>query len=398
MRRPRGPLAALLLASTMLAGCAAADASAPDWRPTQPFSGEGGPNVQLPTPNASPAPSVPGPNGGPSTPSGSPSAADSAVVAKHLTTPTALALLPDGTALVGERTTGRIIRVQPKPDQPVQLVRTLTGLDSSGGGGLLDLALSPTYGEDNLIYAYVTTPTDNEVVDFTPSGPVTPVLTGIRKGTQGNTGRILFSATGSLYVGTGDAGQPALAASPTSLAGKVLRVNPIGQPAAGNPRAGSAVYTRGHRLVDGLCQDPRNDRVYEVERGATAGTDEVNALAAGADFGWPTRSAASIGPITRLPAAKSGAGDCAVMGGQLYVTTLDGSALLSAPLTTAGGIGGFTATLDGVYGRLLTVVAAPDGALWITTSNKDGHGHPSADDDRVLRITPSATEGAGSVL
>ena len=40
-------------------------------------------------------------------------------------------------------------------------MRTVPGLDPSGDGGLLDLALSPTYLEDGLIYAYVTTATDN---------------------------------------------------------------------------------------------------------------------------------------------------------------------------------------------------------------------------------------------
>ncbi len=47
------------------------------------------------------------------------------------------------------------------------------------------------------------------------------------------------------------------------------------------------------------------------------------------------------------------------------------------------------ALLQGQYGRLRTVVATPDGALWVTTSNRDGRGSPSADDDRILRVTPS---------
>jgi glucose/arabinose dehydrogenase len=318
------------------------------------------------------------------------------VVAKHLTAPTGLAVLPDGTALVAERTTGRILRVQPAPDLPVTLVRTLTGLDTSGDGGLLDLALSPTYDEDNLIYAYVTTPSGNQVVDFTLSGPVTTVLGGIPKGPQDNVGRIMFSATGDLYVGTGDAGLAA-AAGPT-LAGKVLRVNAIGQPTAGNPTPGSAIFTRGHRRVDGLCQDAVTLRIYEVERGATHGTDEVNVLTAGADYGWPTATSRTTAPMITVPAARSGVGDCAIASRQLFVTSLDGTALLTATLTGAGVVGAFTAILDGTYGRLLTVVAAPDGALWLTTANKDGNGHPTADDDRVLRIVPSGGGGAPPVV
>ena len=112
--------------------------------------------------------------------------------------------------------------LQPQPGQPVRTIRTLTGIDASGDGGLLDLAVSPSFPEDGLIYAYLTTATDNRVVSFTLTGPLTPVLTGIPKGPTDNTGRLLFDQTGMLYVGTGDAGQPALAESATSLAGKVL--------------------------------------------------------------------------------------------------------------------------------------------------------------------------------
>src|SRR5699024_2045427 len=134
------------------------------------------------------------------------------VVATHLVAPVGLTLLPDGTALVGERSTGRIVRVQPTPGKPVRTVRTLAGLDTSGDGGLLDLALSPHYAQDSLIFAYITTRTDNRVVVFTLHGPVTPVLTGIPKGTRDNAGRIAFDGAGNLYIGTGDVGRPRLAA------------------------------------------------------------------------------------------------------------------------------------------------------------------------------------------
>ena len=134
-------------------------------------------------------------------------------MATHLAAPVGLAVLPDGTALVGERTTGRIVRVQPMPGQPVRTVRTLAGLDATGDGGLLDLALSPHYDEDNLIYAYVTTPTDNRVVDFTLTGAGDAGAHRHPEGQDGNVGRIAFGADGDLYVGTGDAGRPSLAAS-----------------------------------------------------------------------------------------------------------------------------------------------------------------------------------------
>ena len=117
--------------------------------------------------------------------SGKSKSGDPAVVAKHLDAPVGLTMMPDNTALVGERTTGRIVRVQPMPDQPVRTVRVIPGLSTSGGGGLLDLAISPNYREDNLIFAYITTPKDNRVIAFTLKGPITPVLTGIPRGRTG---------------------------------------------------------------------------------------------------------------------------------------------------------------------------------------------------------------------
>jgi glucose/arabinose dehydrogenase len=382
------PLAAVAL----LAGCAAgADATSPTWVPQPSVTLEAGPRVSLPNqPGQQPGgpTQVPGP-GGPPSQSGRPgSGPDPNVVATHLNAPTGITLLPDGTALVGERSTGRIVRVQPQAGKPVVTVRTLLGLNPAGDGGLLDLALSPTYDEDGLVYAYVTTSTDNRVIDFTLTGPATPVLTGIPRGANDNTGRLMFDSHGILWVGTGDAGQPHLAADSKSLAGKVLRVNAIGQPASGNPVPGSSIYTRGHRTVNGLCQNAPFAMVYETEA-----PGEINLLDGGTYYGWPTRSRTAELPVGSLPAGHSGASDCAVLGGRLYVATSDGRSLLSAATSPRTPVGKFSIAVDGRYGRLRTVVAAPDGALWLTTTNKDGHGNPVADDERVLRIIPSAGGG-----
>jgi glucose/arabinose dehydrogenase len=296
-------------------------------------------------------------------------------------------MLPDNTALVGERTTGRILRVQPQPGQPVQTVRTLGGLDASGDGGLMDLAISPHYAQDNLIYAYVTTTADNRVVEFTLTGPVTPVVAGIPKGKVDNTGRLAFDGAGNLYIGTGDAGHPELAADPASLAGKVLRVSDVGRPAAGNPVPSSPVYTSGHRVVAGLCFAARQDTMIEVEG------NHINALVAGANYGWPRTTSGTRKPVAVLPAVAPGPGGCAVALSQLYITSLDGQSVLSTLLTSSGTTvitGRFSAGLVRVYGRLRTIVAAADGALWLTTSNRDGHGTSIAADERVLRILASS--------
>jgi glucose/arabinose dehydrogenase len=387
---PRLRRAVLALAGVLLlAGCgAAANAHSPTWVPKPSFAGEALPPAAPGSVEPNPGPSRPSPHGPPGKPS---KAIDPYVVATKLAAPTGVALLPDGSALVGERTTGRIVRVQPTPGRPVPTVRTLRGLSTTGGGGLLDLALSPNYAQDGLIFAYLSTPTDNRVVAFTLSGPATPVLVAIPRGPSDNAGRIAFGTDGLLYVGTGDAGRPALAADPHSLAGKVLRVTDIGKPAAGGRAPSSRVFTSGHHVVDGLCLVAETNTMVEVEAHGSDGTDHVNVLTGGSSYGWPRPSNSSQAPTATLPNGYGGPGGCAVLDGRLYVTSLDGKALLAAALSATGSklsAGSFGSALANTYGRLLTVVADPAGYLWLTTSNRDGHGRPVAADERVLRVPP----------
>ncbi|HEX6756056.1 MAG TPA: PQQ-dependent sugar dehydrogenase [Mycobacteriales bacterium] len=380
--------AAALAACLLLAGCGVAEALRPD--PTWVPKPEGPPPADLPQPDRTGPQPQPGEPGSPDGP-GVGTEDDPNVVATHLTLPWGLVVLPDGTALVGERTTGRLLVVQPRraPARPVQ---TIAGLDTTGDGGLLGLALSPNYRDDQLVYAYVTTRTDNRVVRFEIGRPPVPVLTGIPKGRTGNGGRIAFGPDGLLYVGTGDAGKPALAAARTSLAGKVLRLTVFGRPAPGNPDPTSLVFSIGHRAVAGLCLAGPG-QVYTTEP-ASASSDEVNKVEAGRDYGWPpagggTRSGAAV-PDRTLPVATAGVGGCAVIERGLFVASLTGQRMWAFPLDSTGHAGAPSDHLNGAYGRLRTVVAAPDGALWLTTSNKDGRGRPTAQDDRVIRIQPPA--------
>jgi glucose/arabinose dehydrogenase len=375
---------AVVVALLLLSGCsAAADALRPD--PTWVPQPEGPPPADLPQPDqtsAAPTPGQPGAPGGPE----AGTADDPNVVATGLTLPWGLVVLPDGTALVGERTTGRLLVVQPQR-APVKPVRTIPGLDATGDGGLLGLALSPSFARDGLVYAYLTTKTDNRVVRFALTGAITPVLTGIPKGKTGNGGRIAFGTDGLLYVGTGDAGRPALSADRASLAGKVLRVTVFGRPAPRNPDPASPVYSVGHGAIAGLCLNGAG-QVYTTEPASTA-RDEINRLEPGRDYGYPggTRSGAAV-PDRTVPAATAGLGGCAIIERGLFVASSTGRRMYALPLDGSGQVGTPSPFLVGAYGRLRTVVAGGDGALWLTTTNKDGKGKPTPQDDRVIRILP----------
>ena len=372
-RRVRG-LAGTALLAVVLAGC-----GSDGYEPAGPFR----PQPEGPPPQVGPpteSPQVPGP-GDPADPESEEEAGDPNVVASGLTVPTGLVVLPDGSAVVGERETGRLLQVFPDRS-PARELMTVGGIDTAGDGGLLGLALSPTFAEDGLFYAYVSTATDNRVVRFPMGGTPNPVLTGIPRGETHNGGGLVFAADGTLFVCTGDTGDPALAQDPASLAGKVLHVDVFGRPVGAGP-----VYGTGHADVTALCVGGEQ-ALYATDDSAQ-GPDGLNAVTEGADAGWPTERPDSTGPVVEFPVAEGGLGGCAVAGRTVFLGALDGRRIHTVQLDGGGALAEEpTAFLTDRYGRLRTVVLDGEGALWITTSNKDGIGTPAEDDDRVLRVFP----------
>ncbi|MEV4754972.1 PQQ-dependent sugar dehydrogenase [Micromonospora sp. NPDC049559] len=313
------------------------------------------------------------------------------VVATGLATPWGLAFLPDGSALVAERDSARVLRV--RPGQAPQQVAQLSGVAPGGEAGLLGLAVSPTYAQDSYVYAYYTSSSDNRIVRFRLASPQTqePILTGLARANFHDGGRIAFGPDGMLYAGVGDAGVTANAQDPQSRNGKILRLRPDGGVPADNPTAGSLVYSLGHRNVQGLAWDGQG-RLYASEFGQNT-WDEVNQIVPGGNYGWPTVEGRGNDPRFRNPivtwsTAEASPSGAAIAGNRLFVAALRGTRLWTVPLDGSGGAGTPVAQLAGAYGRLRTVAVAPDNTLWVTTSNRDGRGTPAANDDRILRFPP----------
>lgn len=305
------------------------------------------------------------------------------VVATGLEVPWGIAFLPNGDALVAERSTARILRIPAGGGDP-EAVMTVPGVARDAGeGGLLGLAVSPSYDEDGFVYAYFTsTAGDNRIVRLKLGGKVRVILKGLRSASIHNGGRIAFGPDGKLYAGVGDAGDTSLAQQASSRNGKILRMNPDG--------SGARVWSLGHRNVQGLAWD-RSGRLWASEFGQNR-RDEVNLIRRGRNYGWPTvegKGSTSGGKFTNpkvtwatSEASPSGA---AIIGRTLYVAALQGECVWKIPLDGASA-GKPTKLLSGRYGRIRTVVAAPDGTLWVATSNTDGRGSPREGDDRIVAV------------
>ena len=171
-----------------------------------------------------------------------------------LAVPWGIAFLPDGTALVGERDTGRLLRVSDGSADVVGTLDVRSRVDEGGETGLLGLALHPAFETNRLLYVYLSTDDDNRIVRMTYDGTLgkpDPILTGIGTSTHHNGGGLAFGPDGLLYAATGDAENSASAQDTGSVDGKVLRMTDAGGVPDGNP-FDNLTWSFGHRNVEGI--------------------------------------------------------------------------------------------------------------------------------------------------
>ena len=293
---------------------------------------------------------------GSSGPGGAPTAAP---LVDGLTSPWGLVALRGGSVLVSERDTGAIKLVT---DGRARLLTTLPEVRPAGEGGLLGLTTTP---DEKTVFAYLTASEDNRIVSM------------------------VVGPDGLLYVGTGETGETDLSQDKGALGGKILRLTTDGQPAPDNP-FGTAVYSYGHRNVEGLAFDDAG-RLWASEFGDSS-WDELNLITKGGNYGWPTVEGSSSNPDFVNPKLVWKTSDASPSGlafwqGELWMAALRGQQLWEIPLDgpTAGTpIGRFT----GTYGRLRSVAVTPDAqTLLLSTSNTDGRGDERSGDDRILELS-----------
>ncbi|HEX6339324.1 MAG TPA: PQQ-dependent sugar dehydrogenase [Jiangellaceae bacterium] len=371
-----------ITAALMIAGCTGDSESETPAEPTPTTPVEEATSSPARTVSPSPTPEPTTPPAGPVEPSG-----DADVVATDLDVPWDLEFLDDGTALVTERNTGRVRRVESNGD--LTDIGEVPGVSASGEGGLLGIALHQDW-----LYAMFTAGGDNRVVrmefDGESLGEPEVIVEGLPKAGIHNGGRIVFGPDGMLYIGAGDANDGARAQDLDSPAGKILRVTPDGDVPDDNPFDGSPVWSYGHRNVQGLAFDDEG-RLWASEFGQNT-WDELNLIEAGENYGWPAVEGIAdddefTDPVLQWSTDEASPSGIAYVRDTIFMAGLRGQRLWQIPVPD-GSAGEPEAFFGGEYGRLRHAELAPDGSLWLLTNNTDGRNPdgPGPDDDRILRV------------
>jgi glucose/arabinose dehydrogenase len=369
----------VILAVVLMAGCTAESSGAP---PGPPPSAAAGSSVAAAAP-----------------------ALDVTVVVDGLDHAWDVAQAPDGTLLVDERSGGFTAVL---PDGTVREVHAdFDDLFARGETGLMGLVLDPGFATNRRLYSCQGVQDGSiAVIAWTIAADwsaatraADPVVPGIplneRTGRHGGC-RLRFAPDGALLVGTGDNTVGSNPQDRSSFAGKVLRVDP----ATGE----AAVWTLGHRNVQGLAVRPGTEQVFAVEHGPDR-DDEVNLLRPDGNYGWNPDGNGSYDqsvPMTdpdipgAIPAVWSSGSPTLATSGATFLDgdqwgTYDG--LLLVGLLKERGVLALRLDddgvlqeqfrlpeLDGTYGRLRSVQQGNDGALYVTTDNGDS--------DQLLRVTP----------
>ncbi len=333
-------------------------------------------------------------------------------VVSGLEVPWSIVWAPDGRMFFTERPG----RVRLFANGQLRTLFTVPDVEPSGESGLMSLTLHPEFASNHFLYfAYTYTGQDQlvRVVRFreADSGLTDRkvIIENIPAAKFHAGCRIRFGTDGKLYVTTGDATDRALAQKLDSLAGKTLRLNDDGSVPEDNPFIGQSnarpeIWSYGHRNAQGLDWQPETSLMFQTEHGPSGfdgpgGGDEVNIVERGKNYGWPlihhreTRSGLES-PLLEYTPAVAPASAMFYRGsafpqfrGNLFFGCLRGERIIRVVLDGRR-VTSQENLLQGQYGRIREVAEGPDGAIYFSTSNRDGRGRPARDDDRIIRLSP----------
>lgn len=344
-------------------------------------------------------------------------------LATGLNSPWSVEVLPDGAYIVTELTGSlRIIR----DGQVLDPIAGVPEARVAGQGGLLDVALAPSFETSRTLYLTLSVAGDGGggtavykgilSEDGTKLTDTAEIFRMNRLTSRGQHfgSRIAIDGDGNLFFGIGDRGDRDRAQDMHDHAGAILHITPDGGIPADNPYAGGTealpqIWSKGHRNPQGITIDPKDGTLITVEHGARGG-DEINTPQPGKNYGWPVitygrdYSGAEIGEGAAAsgyeqplyywdPSIAPGAIEVyrgemfPEWDGDLLVAALKYQLLARLERDENGGIVSEERLLEGEYGRLRDVKVAPDGSILLVTDDENGS---------LLRISRAEVpDGAG---
>lgn len=335
-------------------------------------------------------------------------------VAGGLQVPWSIVWAPDGRMFFTERP-GQV-RVFANGRLRSEPLATISDVEPSGESGLMSLALHPQFATNHFLYLSYAYKGDGQLVRVVRYHETETRLIDRKviieniPAAQYHAGcRLRFGPDAKLYVTTGDATKRELAQKLDSLAGKTLRLNddgtvPTDNPFVGQQNARPEIWSYGHRNAQGMDWQPGSDLMFQTEHGPSGfdgpgGGDEVNIVERGKNYGWPlihhreTRSGLEAPLLEYTPAVAPASGmfyrgtAFAQFRGNFFFGCLRGERIIRVVLDGRRVVSQ-EPLLEKKYGRIRDVAEGPDGAIYFSTSNKDGRGSPARDDDRIIRLAP----------
>lgn len=337
-------------------------------------------------------------------------------VAAGLEVPWSIVFAPDGRIFVTERP-GRV-RVIEEGKLRAEPLATISDVSTGSESGLMGLALDPQFAKNHFLYLSYSysggSGKQARVVRFreTASGLTEPkvIIEGLPAANIHVGIRLRFGPDGKLYLSMGDTGRRELAERLDSLAGKILRLNddgtiPADNPFVNQPGARGEIWSLGHRNPEGFDWQPGTDLMFETDHGPSGfdgpgGGDELNIVERGKNYGWPAvhHTAAQAGmqsPLLEYTPAVAPASGMFYRGsaftefkGNYFFGNLRAKCIIRVVLDGRN-VRSQERLLENSYGRIRDVAEGPDGAIYFSTSNRDGRGSPASEDDRILRLVPA---------